>query len=86
LGRELDIVAETEDERVILVEVKKQQRKSNVEQVADFQEKVALYQSQHPEKVILAGFLSLGGFTQDALALCQAEGIGWATELEDLEW
>jgi len=54
LDRELDIVAESDDERVVLVEVKKQQSKSNGEQVADFQEKVALYQSQHPDKVVLA--------------------------------
>jgi len=26
------------------------------------------------------------GFTEDALALCQAEGIGWSTELADLEF
>jgi len=86
LGRELDIVAEADDERVVLVEVKKQQRKTSVEQVADFQEKVALYQSQHPEKVVLAGFLSLGGFTEDAFALCEQRGIGWSAELADLEF
>jgi len=85
LGRELDIVAEADDERVILVEVKKQQNKSNVEQVTDFQEKVALYQAQNPDKVVLAGFLSLGGFTEGALALCEQHGIGWSTELADLE-
>jgi len=86
LDRELDIVAETDDERVLLVEVKKQQRKTSVEQVADFQEKVALYESQYPDKVILAGFLSLGGFTEDALGLCQAEGIGWGMELGGLDF
>jgi len=86
LDREIDIMAEADDDRVILVEVKKLQRKSSVEQVADFQEKVALFQAQHPDKVVLAGFLALGGFTEDALALCQAEGIGWSTELADLEF
>ncbi|MBV7336683.1 hypothetical protein KFU94_52325 [Chloroflexi bacterium TSY] len=84
LNRELDIVAEADDARVLLVEVKKQQRKSGTEDVTAFQEKVALYQKQHPEMVVLAGFLSLGGFTEGALALCREQGIGWSTELSDL--
>ncbi|MEZ4863448.1 MAG: hypothetical protein R3C14_19170 [Caldilineaceae bacterium] len=86
LDRELDIVAETDDARVLLVEVKKQQRKSGVEDVTAFQEKVVLYQEGHPDKVVLAGFLSLGGFTEDALALCREQEIGWSTELGDLDF
>ncbi|MCP4700591.1 MAG: hypothetical protein GY862_27620, partial [Gammaproteobacteria bacterium] len=60
-GGELDIVAESGDERVLLVEVRKRKDKSNPRDVEDFQEKAALYQTQNPEKSILTAFLSLGG-------------------------
>ncbi|MEM7536040.1 MAG: hypothetical protein AAF639_27915 [Chloroflexota bacterium] len=86
LNRELDVVAETTDERVILVEVKKEQRKASVEYVEEFQEKVVLYQAQHPGAVVLTGFLSLGGFTKNALTLCQELGIGWSMELDGFEF
>ena len=32
------------------------------------------------------GFLSLGGFTEDALAMCKEHGIAWSTELADFEF
>ncbi|MEM7537031.1 MAG: hypothetical protein AAF639_32955, partial [Chloroflexota bacterium] len=86
LDRELDIVAETSDERVLLVEVKKQKRKSNVENVEDFQEKVVLYQKQNPDATVLPAFLSLGGFTDDARQLCQSSGIAWSAELDGVSF
>jgi len=61
---ELDIVAQTDEDRVLLVEVKNQQSKANLEMVKDFLEKVAIYQAQHPDKIIMKGFLSLYGFTK----------------------
>ncbi len=78
---ELDIVAESSEGPVLLVEVRKRQVKSNGNDVADFQEKVAVYQTLHPGRIVLAGFLSLGGFTEDARQLCEQSGIGWSEEL-----
>jgi hypothetical protein len=80
-GGELDIVAEASDYRVLLVEVRKRQVKANGKDIQDFGEKVAIYQALHPEQQVLAAFLSLGGFTAEALALCQAQGIAWSSEL-----
>ncbi|MDM8529890.1 hypothetical protein QUF63_01865 [Anaerolineales bacterium HSG25] len=78
---ELDIVAESSDERVLLVEVRKRQVKANLTDIEDFQEKVAVYQQQNPEQAVLAGFLSLGGFTESARQRCEQAGIGWAKTL-----
>lgn len=81
-SNELDIVAYASDDRVLLVEVKNQQEKSTPDMVADFWEKVTLFQTQQPGKTILAAFLSLAGFTEPALALCHQHGIAWSTELQ----
>jgi hypothetical protein len=75
---ELDIVAESSDGPVLLVEVRKRQTKSNRQDVEDFQEKIAVYQGQNPQQKVLAGFLSLGGFTQEAQLMCEQSHIGWA--------
>lgn len=79
--KELDIVALSSDERVLLVDVKNQQEKPNHEDVQDFLEKAALYQSQQPAKTILLAYLSLAGFTEKALERCREHGIAWTTEL-----
>ncbi|OQY54030.1 MAG: hypothetical protein DRR08_13035 [Candidatus Parabeggiatoa sp. nov. 2] len=76
---ELDVVAESSDERVVLVEVRKRQTKTSSKDVEDFQEKVTVYQALHPEQKVLAGFLSLGDFTEEARHMCEQSGIGWAT-------
>jgi GTPase SAR1 family protein len=75
---ELDIIAESNDGPVLLVEVRKRQTKSNRQDVEDFQEKIAVYQAQNPKQNVLAGFLSLGGFTQEAQLMCEQSHIGWA--------
>jgi hypothetical protein len=79
---ELDIVAYTNDNRVLLVEVKNQQEKATPDMVAAFGEKVAFFQAQQPDKTLLPAFLSLAGFTEPALALCHQHGIAWAAELQ----
>ena len=79
--KELDIIALSSDERVLLVDVKNQQEKTNHEDVEDFLEKAALYQSQHPDRTVLLAYLSLGGFTEKALEMCRQHGIAWTTEL-----
>ncbi len=81
---ELDIVAESSDERVVLVEVKKTQTPIGSQLITDFQEKVKIYQTQFPDVKFLAAYLSLGGFTKSARDLCVAHDIGMAEEI--LEW
>jgi hypothetical protein len=80
--QELDIVAHSSDNRVILIEVKNQQERPGEVEVATFLEKIALYGASHPDQTILPAFLSLGGFTQKALDLCRQQGIAWTTELQ----
>ena len=63
------------------MDVKNQQEKTNHEDVEDFLEKAALYQSQHPDQTVLLAYLSLGGFTEKALEMCRQHGIAWTTEL-----
>ena len=81
-NQELDIVVQTSDDRTLLIEVKNREQKANPEMVADFLEKVATYQAQHPDKIILKGFLSLNGFTKQGLEACQEHGIAWTTDLQ----
>jgi hypothetical protein len=82
---ELDIVATSNCGRVVLVEVKKTQVKTGLTMVAEFQEKVQVYQRQHPADLLLPAFLSLGGFTEEALQFCQTHGMAWAERLERFE-
>jgi hypothetical protein len=82
---ELDIVATSNGGRVVLVEVKKTQVKTGLTIVTEFEEKVQVYQRQHPEESLLPAFLSLGGFTEEALQFCQTHGIAWAERLERFE-
>ena len=81
---ELDIVAESADGRVVVVEVKKTQAPVGSQLIADFQEKIKLYQTQFPDVKVLPAYLSLGGFTKPARDLCVADGIGIASEI--LQW
>jgi Holliday junction resolvase-like predicted endonuclease len=77
----LDLVAKSSDERVLLVEVRKRQEKSNVEDIEYCQEKVTVYQAQNPEQTVLAAFLSLGGFTSEAQQRCEQLSFAWAEEM-----
>lgn len=81
-GMEIDIVAESKCERVILVEVKKKQVKTGLKDVEDFQEKVDAYQQLFPEKMVLPAFLSLGDFTGEAKQYCLDMGIGMAVSIK----
>lgn len=79
---EFDVVAESDDNRVLLVEVKKMQVKTGLALVETFAEKVKVYQRLFPTKVVLPAFLSLGGFTEEAKVFCQARGIDLAERIE----
>ena len=80
-GMEIDVIAQSSCGRVVLVEVKKTQAKTGLPLIEDFQEKFEVYKQQFPEQKILPAFLSLGGFTKDALQKCQTYGIGWAEKI-----
>jgi len=79
---EIDVIAESECGRVVLVEVKKMSTPVNLDTVSDFKEKVDLYKNFFADKIVLAAFFSLGGFTKDATAFCNANGIGMAEKIK----
>jgi hypothetical protein len=81
---ELDIVAESSCGRVVLVEVKKTQTKMGLNKVEDFQEKVEVYKTTFPDAIVLAAYLSLGGFTEEASDFCLRHGIAVAERIEEL--
>ncbi len=72
---EMDIIAESDCGRLIAVEVKKLKTRIGKEAVEDFCEKTKAYQKQFPDRILLPAFLSLGGFTDEALEFCREKGI-----------
>ena len=80
-GMEIDIVAESDCERVVLVDVRKRKVKTTLKDVEDFWEKVETYQLLFPDRKILPAYLSVGDFTGDAKPFCKARGISMAIEL-----
>ena len=82
---ELDIVARASCGAVLLVEVKKRAVKTDIKMVEDFLEKVVAFKTcpiePDAERVVLPAFLSLGGFTKDALALCGQKGIAVSNKI-----
>jgi hypothetical protein len=81
---ELDIVAKSSCGRVVLVEVKKTKTKIGLNQIEDFQEKVEVYKTLFPDAIVLAAYLSLGGFTDEAGDSCLRHEIAVAERIEEL--
>jgi len=81
---EIDIKAESDCKRVVLIEVKKWRSKVGVQVIRDFWEKVEIYASRHKDKTILPAFLSLGGFSAHAKKLCKEKHIGVAETIDYL--
>jgi len=81
---EIDVMAESDCGRVIMVEVKKTKKRISLDILKDFQEKLDSYKTQtsKPYKIILPGFLSVGGFTENAMEFCKINGIGTAERIE----
>ena len=50
----------------------------------DFQEKVEVYKTTFPDAIVLAAYLSLGGFTEEASDYCLKHGIAVAEKIEEL--
>ncbi len=78
---ELDVVAESDCGRVVVVEVKRWKTRIGRNLVEDFAEKVEVYARSAPGKTILPAFLSLGGFAGEAMKLCEERGIGTAERI-----
>ncbi|KPA17306.1 hypothetical protein MHK_002475, partial [Candidatus Magnetomorum sp. HK-1] len=72
---EIDVIAESDCGRVILVEVKKMSTAVGRNMLSDFIEKIDVYSRLYPEKIILKAFFSLGGFTDEAMAFCKKNQI-----------
>ncbi|MEA1967756.1 MAG: hypothetical protein U9N77_06025 [Thermodesulfobacteriota bacterium] len=81
---EIDVMAKSDCGRVVMVEVKKTKDKIGLNIVKDFQEKLdsCLIQKLFFEKDILPAFLSVGGFTEEAMQFCKVNGIGTAERIE----
>jgi hypothetical protein len=79
---ELDVIAESDCGRVAAVEVKKLKTPTGRPAVEVFYEKIKVYAQQVPDKTLLPAFLSLGGFTDEALEYCKTQGIGTAERIE----
>jgi len=75
---EIDIVAESSCGRVVLVEVKKTETPTSLTKLEDFQEKVEVYKTLFPDIIVLAAYLSLGGFVQKASDFCLEHRIAVA--------
>jgi hypothetical protein len=84
LPKILDIVAESSCGTVVLVEVKKTKTKMGLNKVEDFQEKVEVYKTLFPDAIVLAAYLSLGGFTDEAGDFCLEHAIAVADTIKEL--
>jgi hypothetical protein len=77
-GMEIDVMATSSDERVVVVEVKKTKTPIGQDAIEDFHEKLLELQTDK----ILAAFLSLGGFTSSALEKCHEYGIAHSDQID----
>ena len=81
---EIDVRAESDCERVVVIEVKKWQKKVGVQVIRDFWEKVEIYSKKHKKNKIIPAILSVGGFSSQAKALCREKKIGMAETIDYL--
>jgi hypothetical protein len=81
---EIDIKAESDCNRVVLIEVKRWKKKVGVQVIRDFLEKVDIYTRLNKKKKIIPAFLSLGGFSVQAKKLCREMHIGVAETISYL--
>jgi len=79
---EIDVIAESDCGRVVLVEVKKMSKPAGVSFVSQFLEKVNVYSDMYSQHTVLPAFFSLGGFTDEAMVLCQSHNIATTDKLK----
>ncbi|MCP4701917.1 MAG: hypothetical protein GY862_34420, partial [Gammaproteobacteria bacterium] len=63
-------------------EVKKTKTKSGLRAVKDFHEKTEIYRQSFPAETVLPAFLSLGGFTEEALVFCREHEIAVSNRIQ----
>ena len=78
---EIDVTAESDCGRVILVEVKKLSKPAGIAIVSQFKEKIDVYSELYSEKKVLPAVFSLGGFTDEAKEFCKSNNIATADKL-----
>ena len=78
---EIDVRADSACGRTVLVEVKKTVKRTGIGVVRKFHGKAEAFAKRFPEKIELLAFLSIGGFTRDALRFCKENGIGTAEKI-----
>ncbi len=78
---EIDVLAESDCGRTVLVEVKNTKDKTGVKVVRNFQEKTEAFAKRFPKKKVLPAFLSVGGFTRGAGQFCKEKSIGMAEKI-----
>ena len=81
---EIDIIAKSDCGRIIFIEVKKIKNKIGYNVLKDFKEKMDCYMDCNllSAKNILPGFLSVGGFTKEAVQFCEENCIGTADSIK----
>jgi hypothetical protein len=79
---ELDVLAESDGGRTLVVEVKKTKEPTGVSLIRDFLEKVKAFSALNPENQVVPAFFSVGGFTEEARRYCEAQEIPVAVCLE----
>ncbi|MDJ0837308.1 MAG: hypothetical protein QNK37_12380 [Acidobacteriota bacterium] len=79
---EVDLRVDSKDcEFSLLIEVKKPQKPSGSLVIEKLLTRAALFQQRNPERRVFPAVLSLGGFTEDALAMCIEKKVGRATSI-----
>ena len=77
---EIDVLAESDCGRVLAVEVNKTQAPVGPETVKDFLEKLEAFAALRPSNRLVPAFFYTGGFTDEALKLCEENGIATASQ------
>jgi len=77
---EIDIKAESDCKRVVLVEVKNWKKKIGINVITDFIEKIRVYSRHNSDKKVIPCVWSKQGFSKKAGKMCELHGIGMATE------
>ena len=82
--QEIDVLAQSSDNRVVLVEVRKRQEKTTLQDVEDLRDKAAAFAVRQVGQTVLPAFLSLGGFTAEAQQFCAQAGIATAEQINSV--
>jgi hypothetical protein len=79
-SEEIDVLAHSEDGRVLMGEVRKRREKTGLKAVQDIRDDALAY-AQQMGVTVLPAFLALGGFSDEAKAFCIAREIAVAEQI-----